>query len=172
VTRARLAFAAASVACVLGAVSLAEARSTAPPLRVLFVGNSLTATNNLPDEVSRLARAGGRPLETGMIAHGGFALEDHWNRGDVRQALTTGDWDVVVMQQGPSALPEGRVNLSTWAAQLAAEARAAGTAPALLTVWPESYRRNALSDVRACCRRPPRERSDGGMPAAERCGGT
>jgi hypothetical protein len=51
------------------------------------------------------------------------------------------------MQQGPSALVESQVNLREFATKLADEARAAGTRPALLTVWPENYRRTAITDV-------------------------
>ena len=51
------------------------------------------------------------------------------------------------MQQGPSALPESQVNLIEWAERLAELAREHGTRPALLTVWPEGYRVNALGDV-------------------------
>jgi hypothetical protein len=123
------------------------ARAEARPLRVLFVGNSLTATNDLPAVVSGLARATNRNLEYRTIAFGGYALEDHWAQGDARAALASRSWDVVVMQQGPSALPESQINLREWASRFADEARAAGTRPALLTVWPESYRRGALRDV-------------------------
>jgi hypothetical protein len=129
------------------------ARAEARPLRVLFVGNSLTATNDLPAVVAGLARATGGNLEYRTIAFGGYALEDHWAQGDARAALASRTWDVVVMQQGPSALPESQVNLREWASRFADEARAAGTRPALLTVWPESYRRGALRDVIASYRR-------------------
>lgn len=57
------------------------------------------------------------------------------------------------MQQGPSALPESQADLRRWATTWADEARAAGTRPALLTVWPESYRRSALREVIASYRR-------------------
>ena len=72
---------------------------------------------------------------------------DHWNLGEAQKALATRSWDVVVMQQGPSALPESQVNLRAWAMRFADEARSRGTRPALLTVWPESNRQSALSDV-------------------------
>jgi hypothetical protein len=126
---------------------------TRPPLRVLFVGNSLTATNDLPAVVAGLARATGRSLGYRTIAFGGFALEDHWAQGNARAALASRTWDVIVMQQGPSALPESQVNLREWTSRFADEARAAGTRPTLLTVWPESYRRGALRDVIASYRR-------------------
>jgi hypothetical protein len=112
-------------------------------LRVLFVGNSLTEANDLPARVATLAAASGRKLEYRTIAFGGYSLEDHWAQGDARAALATRSWDIVVMQQGPSALPEGQLHLRTWATRWADEARAAGTRPALLTVWPESFRRSA-----------------------------
>ncbi len=141
----------ARVSIVLSLLALAVAGSTsaAPPepLRVLFVGNSLTQANDLPAQVARLAAATGRSLEYKTVAFGGFNLEDHWNQGDARTALATGDYDVLVMQQGPSALPESQVDLKLWTGRWADEARASGTRPALWTVWPESWRQGALSDV-------------------------
>ncbi len=133
-------------AALLGCVSSAGA-ADAPPVRVLFVGNSLTEWNDLPGRVAGLAAATGRQLEYEAITFGGFSLEDHWNQGDARAAIATGRWNVVIMQQGPSALPESQVDLRLWAGRFADEARAVGTRPALLTVWPENYRRPALSDV-------------------------
>lgn len=126
-----------------------------PPrsLRVLFVGNSLTSTNDLPAVAAGIARRAGRRLEYQTIAYGGFSLEDHWSQGDARRALASGSWDLLVLQQGPSALPESQVNLREWAARFADEARAHGTRPALLTVWPEGYRRSAIRDVVASYRR-------------------
>jgi lysophospholipase L1-like esterase len=117
------------------------------PLRVLFVGNSLTDTNDLPAVVATLARGLGTEIEYETIAPGGTSLEDHWNAGRVPAAIASGRWDAVVMQQGPSALPESQANLREWAERLAALAREHGTRPALLTVWPEDYRSGALGDV-------------------------
>jgi hypothetical protein len=150
-TRLRLALLAtlALLVCAGGA----PAQSGPAPLRVLFVGNSLTATNDLPAVVARIARSHGRSLEYRTVAFGGYALEDHWAQGDARAALGSGKWDVIVMQQGPSALPESQSNLRAWAIRWADEAARFGTRTALLTVWPESYRRGALVDVIASYRR-------------------
>jgi len=100
----------------------AAAKPSSPPLRVLFVGNSLTETNDLPAVVARIARSHGRRLEYRTVAFGGYALEDHWAQGDARAALANGNWDVIVMQQGPSALPESQSNLRAWAIRWADEA--------------------------------------------------
>jgi hypothetical protein len=145
----------AAAAVLLAGLALAP-RSSADdpkPLRVLFVGNSLMAVNDVPAYVTAIARARGRTLEHATIAPGGYSLEDHWNAGWARDALRTGSWDVVVMQQGPSALRESEADLKVWATKFADEARSAGTTPALLTVWPESYRKASLITVIAAYRR-------------------
>ena len=118
-------------------------------LRVLFIGNSLTATNDLPATVAGLARRHGRlVVDYRTVAPGGVNLQDHWNLTGAREALEAGPWDVVVLQQGPSALPESQVDLRTWAGRWGDEIRAHGARPALLAVWPEDYRRfSAFSAV-------------------------
>jgi hypothetical protein len=133
----------------LAAVALTAGADAAPreSARVLFVGNSLTATNDLPAVAARLAAADGRRLEYRTVAFGGYNLEDHWVNGEARRALADGDWDVVVMQQGPSAFPESQADLRAWAIRFAGEARAHGTRTALLTVWPESWRQSPLPEV-------------------------
>jgi hypothetical protein len=111
-------------------------------MRVLFVGNSLTAVNDLPGTVAQLAQADGQPRPiVQMTAIGGFSLEDHWNRGDAQRAIAGSRWDVVVLQQGPSALPESRQLLIEYARRFAGVIRKAGAKPALYMVWPSSDRR-------------------------------
>jgi hypothetical protein len=114
---------------------------------VLFVGNSLTEANALPAMVAALARAAGRPLVVEQVVFGGFSLEDQWNRGDARRAIARGGWRYVVLQQGPSALPESRANLLEWTGLFAPEIRAAGARPAFYSVWPESARSSVFTDV-------------------------
>jgi hypothetical protein len=140
---ARCAVAVVLLAGLAAGADAAEPRS----LRVLFVGNSLTATNDLPAQVAALAEASGRKLEHHTVAFGGYNLEDHWRGGEARRALASGRWDVLVMQQGPSAFPESQADLRLWATRFAGEARSHGTRPALLTVWPESWRQDALPEV-------------------------
>jgi hypothetical protein len=134
----RLAVCALAAALALGC---GGARAGTSHLHVLFVGNSLTATNDLPATVAAFAHAVGHvEVDVKMYAPGGYALEDHWADGAARAALDAGGWDALVMQQGPSSLPDSRVNLIEWAKRWADEARAHRTRPAMLTVWPEQYR--------------------------------
>ncbi len=126
------------------------------PLRVLFLGNSLTDGNNVPALVQAMAQLQGVELDYTASAPGGYAIEDHWLDG--RQALlASGNYDVLVLQQGPSTLPASQAHLRQWTITWAAEARRFGTRPALYMVWPvrtqtngfalvsESYRNAALA---------------------------
>ena len=137
---------------VAGDVSPAGRHAENEPLRVLFIGNSLTAANNLPARVATLASVTGRDLEQRAVTYAGFSLEDHWSFGSARDVLASQKWDAVIMQQGPSSLPESQVQLRTWASRFADEVRAHGARPGLLTVWPDSTRRAVLGDVIASYR--------------------
>ena len=138
----------AAAALLLPAAAARTAQPATPPLRVLFIGNSLTAANDLPGWVEELARrTGGRRVVTGAVAPGGVSLEDHWTLTGARDALAAEDWDVVVLQQGPSTLAESADNLRTWAIRWSGEIRAHGARPALLTVWAEASRSSALNAV-------------------------
>ncbi len=119
--------------------------------RVLFVGNSLTEANDLPLMVEALAREAGRPLAVDAITYGGVALEDHWNLG-TQDRIASGGFRFVVLQQGPSALPESRANLREWTRRFDEVIRKAGGRTALYMVWPESYRTGAFPDVSASYR--------------------
>jgi hypothetical protein len=124
----------------LASASCSSAASDPLPdgdLRVLFIGNSLTEANELPQMVAAIARAAGTPrITVEAVDFGGASLEDHWNRGEALGAIERGGWDVVVLQQGPSALPESRVLLVDYTARFADRIRAAGARPALYMVWP------------------------------------
>jgi hypothetical protein len=115
---------------------------------ILFIGNSLTAGHDLPGIVQSLAdSAGTAGFRTAAILRGGSALEDHWTEGTALRVIAQGNWRFVVLQQGPSSLPESRVNLRQWAARFAERIRAAGAEPALYTVWPERARFSVFADV-------------------------
>ena len=104
-------------------------------VRVLFLGNSLTAANDLPAVVASLSRG---TVAYRAIDPGGVNLEDHWNFTGARDALANERWDYVVLQQGPSTLPESAVNLSEWVLRWADAARERGATPAVYEVWPDT----------------------------------
>ena len=77
-------------------------------LNILFVGNSLTYTNNLPQLVKKYASLKEIDIHTEMIAFPNYAIEDHWNDGKVQQLISSKTYDFVVIQQGPSSQSDGR----------------------------------------------------------------
>jgi hypothetical protein len=149
-----MAAAAVATSCSATPISVAPSQTDAPrgadPVegRVLFIGNSLTEVNDLPAVVETLSRqAGGTPISTASVLAGGFSLEDHWNQGTARRRIAEGGWSIVVLQQGPSSLPESQVNLRQWTARFDGLIRASGARTAMYMVWPESYRLDAFDAV-------------------------
>ncbi|HEY9285003.1 MAG TPA: SGNH/GDSL hydrolase family protein [Pyrinomonadaceae bacterium] len=107
---------------------------------MLFVGNSLTYENDLPATVKVLAESGGKRFTYKTVAFPNFSLEDHWNQSHARRALASSRWDFVVLQQGPSASPEGLEVLLKYTKLFSEEIRRAGARPALYMVWPSAAR--------------------------------
>lgn len=146
---------AALLAVIVAACGSAASAPSAPGLpagaggglSLLFVGNSLTESNGLPATVEALGRASGVELHCAAVTRGGFSLEDHWNDGEARRAIARGGWSHVVLQQGPSALPESRVLLDEYARRFDVEVRRVGARTALFMVWPSADRSGDFEGV-------------------------
>jgi hypothetical protein len=79
---------------------LALAAAAQQNLRVLFIGNSYTYYNNLPDIVSSLADAGGHFVHVAQSTPGGFSFGQHLAHANTLEALAdTSGWDFVVLQE-------------------------------------------------------------------------
>ena len=119
-----------------------------PPLRVLFIGNSLTAANELPKLVEAIGKANGRRIDTVTIAHPNYSLEDHWNNGEARHVIARGKWDFVVLQQGPSSLPESRALLIDYARRFSGEAAQGRRQDRPVHGWPSTARAGDYDGVK------------------------
>src|SRR5919107_6309991 len=99
-----------------------------PPARVLFVGNSLTAANNLPGMIEALAEQSGLrgKVTCRAVALPNFGLEEHWRDGTALRAIDEGSWTLVVLQQGPTSLPESQAILREYTKKFAFEIKKAG----------------------------------------------
>jgi lysophospholipase L1-like esterase len=136
------------VRLLLAAVLLTSAIAQDPPeLTILFIGNSLTSVNDVPRLVRQIAEADGRPVRTWAVAANDFGLPDHWADGRAARELSRRRPMFVVLQQGPSALPESRVILRDYAARFARLARDAGARPAMYAVWPAVQRASDFDRV-------------------------
>lgn len=72
--------------------------------RILFLGNSYTHYNNLPELFSRLAKSGGHNVHAEKYAPGGWLLADHAAAEKVLTLIEEGNWDTVILQE-QSVLP-------------------------------------------------------------------
>ncbi len=107
-------------------------------VRVLFVGNSYTHTNGMPDLAVRLAGSAGIRMEVSMIAPGGAWLADHVRSGSMARALAGGQFDVVVLQEQSMAPADRRVSAESTdpaVSQLVQQARAAGARVVFFQTW-------------------------------------
>lgn len=77
-------------------------------IRLLFLGNSLTYFNNLPELVKSIALSDTVSVSYTTLAFPNYALEDHWVEGNAARAIRTNHYNFVVVQQGPSSQQEGR----------------------------------------------------------------
>ena len=70
-------------------------------LRVLFIGNSYTHVNKLPEILEQFSAAARfeRQIRCTMATVGGATLERHWNNPDFRELLNSRKWDIVVLQE-------------------------------------------------------------------------
>jgi lysophospholipase L1-like esterase len=133
-----------------GAEGPAEAKAApgGDGMHVLFIGNSLTYSNDLPLLVQAIAKAAGQNLQVDSVTSGGASLDDHWNDGAAQKAIASRRWSYVVMQHGPSSLPESRAELRAAVKRFAPVIRKAGAKPALFMVWPPADRISYFDDVR------------------------
>lgn len=86
-----------------------RAEFRAPPapgeLRLLFVGNSFVARNDLPGMVAELLRVGGvaEAVRTHMLAPSGGQLHEQAGRAELAEDISALGWDAVVLQDFSTA---------------------------------------------------------------------
>ncbi len=135
------------------AVVLPATAEDTSPLRVLFVGNSLTFYNDLPSIVEQLSRAAGveRPVEAERIARGGDSFYTHTERRDdgaPMKIIARDGWDVVVLQENGRVAAAGGVDSFPFASRLVRAARAAGATPIFYMTWAYRDRPETLPGIR------------------------
>ncbi len=116
-------------------------------INVLFIGNSLTYTNNLPLLVKNVAQKQGMEVHTEMLALPNYALEDHWKDGTMQERIRSGIFDFVIVQQGPSSEKDGRVMLLDYGARIKTLCEQYGSKLVFFMVWPAKYNWHTFEGV-------------------------
>ena len=110
-------------------------------IRLLFVGNSLTYTNNIPALVTELGKHDSVLIQYNMIAYPDYGLDDHLADGKLQAAIQKGNYTYVIIQQGPSALPASQAALMLSVKKIKEYCdRTSDTKLALYMVWPSKAR--------------------------------
>ncbi len=107
------------------------------PVRVLFVGNSYTGANNLPNMFVGLAASAKPPvrIHPGQFTKGAYTFGRHAKDDACRKMIRDGKWDVVVLQE-QSQMPFVRPKLMhAGARKLYAEAHKAGAKTVFFMTW-------------------------------------
>ena len=134
--------------------NLELARSGRSGVRVLFVGNSLTFKNDLPELVHRLGGAR-TPIFAGSFTAPGWQLWQFAGDRRLERLLHDVHWDVVVLQE-QSQIPSFPADdcareFTPYVERLADEARRSGAQPLLFVTWAHRTgdRRNFSGDTYA-----------------------
>jgi len=106
--------------------------------RVLFIGNSYTFVNDLPNVFAKLARSGGNKVEVGMSAQGGWTLSDHVQSAETLHLLNSTKWKFVVLQeqsQIPSVARARTQGMYPAARELVQKLKDIGATPIFFVTW-------------------------------------
>lgn len=104
-------------------------------ISILFVGNRITYSNNLPMLVETIGKKNGKSIKTEMLALPNYALEDHCMDGKVQDLICQGNFDFVVVQHGPSQTA-GREMLFDYGMKFKEVCSSRGSKLAFFMVWP------------------------------------
>ena len=117
---------------------------------VLFIGNSLTYTNDLPATVAAIAASAGDTIRVAMEAGPNLALIDHYNGAtNALRRISSGGWEFVILQQGPTPPGVCRDSLVLWTKMFDPHIRAVGARTAVFMSWPYAGPLSWFDDIEA-----------------------
>lgn len=112
----------------------AESPEPKKKIRILFVGNSLTYTNDLPSLVKK--RLSDFKVVADALVKPNYALEDHWNEGRLQVLMASNQYDFVIVQQGPSSQQDGRDMLIDYGSRIKEICNQHQSQLVFFMVWP------------------------------------
>ncbi len=95
-------------------------------MRILFIGNSLTDYNDVPNKVKQIFAKEGKNVEVEKLINLGEPLTIHKDNAQTKEKILTGDFDYVVLQDKASGftqnmLEEGVAAIEPWIAEAGAQ---------------------------------------------------
>ncbi|MAB48150.1 MAG: hypothetical protein CMC05_05925 [Flavobacteriaceae bacterium] len=123
-------------------------------IRILFIGNSYTYFNSSPELLKALIQEKHpeKVVETKLISDGGMTLAHHWKDNRALEAIQSGKWDYVVLQEqsklGKAVMIDkdiffGQTNkFFEYARKFDAEVKKAGSKTVFMMTWSVKNRPN------------------------------
>jgi tetratricopeptide (TPR) repeat protein len=123
-------------------------------IRILFIGNSYTYFNSSPELLKALIQEKHpeKVVETKLISDGGMTLAHHWKDNRALEAIQSGKWDYVVLQEqsklGMAVMVDkdiffGQTNkFFEYARKFDAEVKKAGSKTVFMMTWSVKNRPN------------------------------
>lgn len=106
--------------------------------RLLFIGNSHTFVNDLPNTFVELARSGGQRVAVDMAAEGGWTLAQHADGAATQAKLKSAAWNFVILQeqsQLPATDSTRTMQMYPAARRLMQQIKVVGATPVLFLAW-------------------------------------
>jgi hypothetical protein len=125
-------------------------------IRVLFIGNSYTYVNNLPDLIKGIALANGDSVIYDSNCPGGFTFNNHYTNATTLAKISAGNWTHLVLQaqsQEPSFSPS-QVASQTLPYAIRLDSLVKKYSPCATTVFYETWGRKN-GDASNCMFYPP-----------------
>lgn len=72
-------------------------------IRVLFIGNSYTHFNNLPEDIQKIAATQKIKLSYQACVRGGYSFKKHLQKKEEIEIIKKGEWDYVILQEHSEA---------------------------------------------------------------------
>lgn len=135
--RQKFLFALVLISCIFLTLSV-DAQGGKDTLKVLFVGNSYTYVENLPQLVSIMSDGTKTKLITRKSTVGGAYLSEHWKseRGlKTRELISKGKFDIVVLQDNSMATIQQPDSTAKYARLLCTLIRQSGAQPYFYMTW-------------------------------------
>lgn len=119
------------------------------PKRILFIGNSLTYTNELPVLVQQLFVSLKKPKPfVEAFTEPGASLGDHWQLPRTGKRIVEGKWDYIILQQGSSTLAASQKEFMKDMETGKQYFKKTKAKVCLYMVWPETNRKQYFPQVR------------------------
>ena len=133
-------------------------------MKLLFIGNSHTYKNDLPELVSRKFRENGIDCGTVMLAQPGWTLTQHSVSPEVSFNIRFGGYDYVVLQEHAHPFEDTERYLN--AVKLLSElAKSAGSIPLIYGTWARKAEPDKQAEMSAAYERAAKEKR---LPAGRR----